>query len=738
MRPRKNRFRLTHVAFIVALAVGSARSPADTVYLQAGSGKPVALEGVKVQGVQDQKITFNTAAGVSNTKPLDHIPEIKLDDEPAFSTAEDDFARGDYAGAVDNYRRALANSPKNWVKDRASMRLVEAAEKTGSFDDAATAFVTCVKLRPVGDVDQQEPRVAGLSAAQLDSAIALVNRAVDDPTLGKEQKTRLLKFLLDLHGSAAKALSEQLDQLTPPSPRLSSKPAEARRPAPTSSPAGNESPRAQFEKAIEASRKARDGRIASAAEEFKAAASDAFHRLNEQRKTELEIATATFDFRIKEITKTGDLDKALAVRAEKENYIESARRDDEQLASEWTAIEASAADGKLGLNNNPSDSGGSRLSIVGQWGWHGRPAPDLTFAADGSATCVWWNGKKGTWHATDQRTFQMMQNGRLSTMTVTSNNQYALWVADHGEVDYLVRRNGIVRSSGRIDSATAHAAPWNAPSVVAGKISWPARPGGYLLAGAIRIGNCVGNHGGEWSAGDVVTDPGFVLVGGVITASGGSIYFKGTPDNPIVLKGVRIECEYTASIKAENTIFEGCTFQKAGSWVWNDGYRAKFELRGCVLEGCSFAALNRMDYGIKFEQCDFRECRFPERRGDGITVPRVEWSQINDCGFFQCKIAPSVVWMTQRCDFSGCEVLNQEDFASKTDLNVQVGVPDSSASFVDELAQKTSHSGAGIVNYTRTTVPSDQPNHSPVWKWINESSEPSVESKARQLFELPR
>lgn len=191
----------------------------DTVYLQSGTGKPVALEGVKVQGVQDQNITFTTAAGVTNTKPLDHIPEIKLDDEPAFSAAEEDFAKGDYAGAADNYRKAIASSSKEWLKDRSSMRLVEAADKSGNFGDAVAGFIELMKTKPAL-ATEHKPTIPKNQPAQLDPAIALVKQEATDPKLTADQKTVLLNYLLELYGAkgdtaSAQVVIQQLGQVMP-------------------------------------------------------------------------------------------------------------------------------------------------------------------------------------------------------------------------------------------------------------------------------------------------------------------------------------------------------------------------------------------------------------------------------------------------------------------------------------------------------------------------------------------
>ena len=201
------------------LAALSGAAVADTVFLQSGSGKPVALEGVKVQSVQDQNLTFTTAAGVSNTKPLDHVPQIRLDDEPAFTSAEDAFAKADWTTAADNYRKAIAATAKDWVKDRASLRLVEAADKSGNFGDAVAGFIELMKTKPAL-ATQHKPTIPKDQPAQLDPAIALVKQESADPKLGVDQKTVLLNYLLELYGAkgdtaSAQAVIQQLGKTMP-------------------------------------------------------------------------------------------------------------------------------------------------------------------------------------------------------------------------------------------------------------------------------------------------------------------------------------------------------------------------------------------------------------------------------------------------------------------------------------------------------------------------------------------
>lgn len=214
--------RTAFSAACVAGGLGLLPAPparADTIWLQSGTGKPIALQNVKVQGAQDENLTFITAAGVSNTKPLEHIPLIKMDDEPAFSAAEEAFSKGDWANAADNYRKALGSTSKDWVKDRSATRLVEAADKSGNFNDAVAGFIELMKTKPA-QATQHKPAIPKGQPAQLDPAIALVKQELQDPKLNGDQKTVLLNYLLELYGAkgdtaSAQAIIQQLGKSMP-------------------------------------------------------------------------------------------------------------------------------------------------------------------------------------------------------------------------------------------------------------------------------------------------------------------------------------------------------------------------------------------------------------------------------------------------------------------------------------------------------------------------------------------
>ena len=156
-------------------------------------------------------------------------------------------------------------------------------------------------------------------------------------------------------------------------------------------------------------------------------------------------------------------------------------------------------------------------------------------------------------------------------------------------------------------SATCVAAPFsNLAGAVTGDAEWTANTSGYSFNGNVQIGNASNNHGGDWVGGSVRVDPGFYLQGGTLTASAGSLQLNGTFKEPIVLKNVQIVCEYGAEIKSTYTVFDHCTFSKGGSFHWNGGYSAKWEMTDCYFTGSNFQSLSRMDYGIKLRKVHFR------------------------------------------------------------------------------------------------------------------------------------
>jgi hypothetical protein len=116
--------------------------------------------------------------------------------ESSLTAAEEAFAASKWDDAVDNYQKAQRSS-KQWVRDWAGMRLVEAAGKSGRFDAAANAYISMLLKDPSGATTK--PAMPNSRSTFIDSAITSVNTALKGPALTIEQKRALLGFLIELH-----------------------------------------------------------------------------------------------------------------------------------------------------------------------------------------------------------------------------------------------------------------------------------------------------------------------------------------------------------------------------------------------------------------------------------------------------------------------------------------------------------------------------------------------------------
>lgn len=407
-----------------------------------------------------------------------------------------------------------------------------------------------------------------------------------------------------------------------------------------------DSPVSRFEDAVAAAAKTREAAVQAAESQYVASVTDAYHAMQDKRKRELESATIVYDGKIKEATRREDLDKALSIRNEKNRFAKDWKDEDDRLARQFEAMTRPAAP-----NVSPERARASESAAPAQ------PAPPpATQAAKPTAVDP--------------------------------------VEAVRARVDPL-----FFREAHPLDTAQLN-----------GDVEWKAAGGPYSLPGVLQIGNSNRNHSGPWASGKVKVEAGYLLNGGTLRVSGGSIEFNGTEEKPVVLREVHLECEFTGTITAHYTIFDRCTFQKAGGWHWNEGYSSKWDFDHCVLNGSSFLGLSRMDYGLKLSGCAFLDCQFPPRRwhyskadqntDDGAKLTQSEWSRIDDCDFYRCRLAVSSVWITHGCNFMHCSVGDNETFASETNIEVKLGLTRGDP-ILGELAEKTESTGAGKVRYTQ-------------------------------------
>ena len=184
---------------------------ADTLWLKSEtSGKPLPpLAGVKIEkiakGDSAEDLFYMLPGGQERNKPLEMVLQVKVDDEPALTSAEAAFAAGDMKTAAADYRKAMTSS-KPWVKRRADARLVLAASKSGDFGDSVLVFLSEVQKSP--DVAaKSKPQLGAATPQQLDAAIASVRNAAKDAKV--EQKQVLLPFLIELYNAKKDTASAQ-------------------------------------------------------------------------------------------------------------------------------------------------------------------------------------------------------------------------------------------------------------------------------------------------------------------------------------------------------------------------------------------------------------------------------------------------------------------------------------------------------------------------------------------------
>ena len=187
------------IAFLLGALLTSALASADAVWIQSGTGNPIALGDVKVTGVEADALLVTTNSGRQTSKPLAQVPQIKLDDEPAFSTAEEAFRGSDFPAAVENYRKTLQTSTKAWLKERCALRLVQSANKSNNFPAAVEGFVDLLQIQPAVATDNK-PAIPKQTTA-IDQAIAYLKEASKSPHLTGDQKTVLGNYLVELYNA---------------------------------------------------------------------------------------------------------------------------------------------------------------------------------------------------------------------------------------------------------------------------------------------------------------------------------------------------------------------------------------------------------------------------------------------------------------------------------------------------------------------------------------------------------
>ena len=210
--------RLSQLALAAAVALsGASAALADTVWTKASpTANPFKREGVRIQSVENGELVFKVVSSDrQDRKPLAEVWQIKLDNDAALSAAEEAFATEKWDAAASGYQKVLDASRVEWIRYRATMRLMDSAAKLGNFNTTARAYAELVKLDPTAAA-RNKPKIPDGQKGKLDGAVAEVRRVSAGSGVSAEGQTLLKAVLLELaRANGDEALQKQIaGQLT--------------------------------------------------------------------------------------------------------------------------------------------------------------------------------------------------------------------------------------------------------------------------------------------------------------------------------------------------------------------------------------------------------------------------------------------------------------------------------------------------------------------------------------------
>lgn len=207
---RKHLVGWTIAVFVLGIAlVGRA----DTIHVGGG----LKFEGVQILRMEGNQLVFNNRAGREASRDISTITQLEVANEAAFTDAESAYAAGNWEKATAGYEKAVRGTARDWVRQWASLRLFETADKSGNFPAATTAYIELLRSNPTAAAGRQ-PTLPDAGSTFLETAAQDIERALEG-NLEDRQRAELLKFLLDIHqkrGNTEQALSaaERLSKIT--------------------------------------------------------------------------------------------------------------------------------------------------------------------------------------------------------------------------------------------------------------------------------------------------------------------------------------------------------------------------------------------------------------------------------------------------------------------------------------------------------------------------------------------
>lgn len=181
---------------------------------------------VTFSGFANNKLQYQNERGGSGEREYGRITQIVVDNEPALTAAEVNFAAGKSDVALDDYAKAIRTSATPWVKVFASRRLLDAAGPIGRFEPRLIAYLTLLQLSPA-DAANARPALPDKGSQLLNVAVTEIESVLKAPKLSEPVKIDLLNFLADVHRQRGDetAVAATIDRLAKASPTAAANPA---------------------------------------------------------------------------------------------------------------------------------------------------------------------------------------------------------------------------------------------------------------------------------------------------------------------------------------------------------------------------------------------------------------------------------------------------------------------------------------------------------------------------------
>ena len=180
------------IGVCAVMMLGVARGArADSLYI-AGIERPDAT----VKEIRGDTLVYEWNGKMAQV-PVSKVTRVTVPSESPLTGAESAYAQGKWDEAVDAYQKTMRTTAKPWVKEWAALRLIDAAQKSGRFDAAVSAYIITL-LRDPAAAEKLKPEMPDAKSTYLDTAVADVNQALNEPRLSVEQQRALLSYLAEL------------------------------------------------------------------------------------------------------------------------------------------------------------------------------------------------------------------------------------------------------------------------------------------------------------------------------------------------------------------------------------------------------------------------------------------------------------------------------------------------------------------------------------------------------------